>query len=383
MSAQLSALLVDPALFTGPYDAALSKGLGHVGVEVRWATRLPRPGDDQALDVGRSEFIYYRGLEDTAKGRGPVHKLRKALSHVQGGRRLLDLVARDRFDVIHFQWAVLPLYDSLLMRQLRRQAPVVLTVHDLAPFNGSPTSQLQAMGFRQVLASASRLIVHTEGARTSLIAQGHAPEAVVQIPHGPLGMAAPPSRPDPGDGTGRWRVVLFGKLQGYKGVDLLVEALGRVAPDARRRLEVVVAGEPLISMEPVVERARALGLEPTLEFRLHRLSAGDMAGLLASADAFVFPYRQIEASGVLHLVLPLQRWIVSSDLGAFRELVLDGVNGIRTPAGDVDRLAAALVDSIGRRPDPSRPVQPPSWDEIGRRTRAVYESAIAEWTQRR
>ena len=379
----ISALLVDPALFTCPYDAALSAGLQCAGVEVRWATRAPRAGDEGGLNLGRRDVIYYRGLEATTKGRGPVRKLRKVLSHVQGGRRLRDLATRGRFDVIHFQWAVLPLYDSLLMRQLRRRAPVVLTVHDLAPFNGSPTSQLQAMGFRRALASASRLIVHTEGARTALIAQGYAPETVVQVPHGPLEMPALPSHPDPDDGRGRWRVVLFGQLQGYKGVDLLVEALGRIAPDVRSGLEVIVAGEPLISMEPVVERARALGLEPTLEFRLHRLSAGDMAGLLASADAFVFPYRQIEASGVLHLVLPLQRWIVSSDLGAFRELVLDGVNGIRTPAGDVDRLAAALVDSIGRRPDPSRPVQPPSWDEIGRRTRAVYESAIAEWTQRR
>lgn len=377
MTSPLSALLVDPALFTEPYDAALTLGLEHARVEVRWATRPPRAGDDGALDTGRSEFIYYRGLEATSKGLGAGRKLRKALSHLQGGRRLQALVARGCFDVVHFQWAVLPLFDGLVMARLKRRAPVILTVHDLEPFNGSPTSRAQLLGFDRALKAASRLIVHTESARAALIARGCAPGSVVHVPHGPLRISGRPPRSAPRRKGERWRVVLFGKLQGYKGVDVLVEALGLMAPEVRSRLEVVVAGEPLIAMEPLVARARALKLDRVLRFQLQRLTEEEMAELLGSADAFVFPYRNIEASGVLHLVLPLERWIVASDVGAFRELVLDGVNGERTPAGDPERLADALTASIGRRPDPVRRVEAPGWNEIGRRTREVYEEALA------
>jgi uncharacterized MnhB-related membrane protein len=35
----LSALLVDPSLFTAPYDAALTEGLVGAGVEPTWSTR--------------------------------------------------------------------------------------------------------------------------------------------------------------------------------------------------------------------------------------------------------------------------------------------------------------------------------------------------------
>jgi glycosyltransferase involved in cell wall biosynthesis len=102
-----------------------------------------------------------------------------------------------------------------------------------------------------------------------------------------------------------------------------------------------------------------------------------MAALLRSADAFVFPYRTIDASGVLHLVADLGRWLVASDLGAFRAMISGG-SGELVPADDLPALAKAIVHSIGRTPATRPAIGIPDWLEIGAMTRAVYEKAIVE-----
>ena len=98
-----------------------------------------------------------------------------------------------------------------------------------------------------------------------------------------------------------------------------------------------------------------------------------MADLLGSADAFVFPYRAIEASGVLFLVAGLRKWIIASDLGAFRAVIgNEAAHGVLVPAGDVQALAAALVASIDRKPLGCGAGWAPEWDQIGLETKQIY-----------
>ena len=126
-------------------------------------------------------------------------------------------------------------------------------------------------------------------------------------------------------------------------------------------------------------RAQALGLGDAFTLREGRLSEDAMAGLLRSADAFVFPYRSIDASGVLHLVADLDRWLIASDLGAFRTMIGTGEDsGALVPAADIAALAGAIVDSIGRRPRPASATDTLDWTQIGAMTRTVYEAALAD-----
>jgi glycosyltransferase involved in cell wall biosynthesis len=375
----LRALLVDPALFTAPYDVDLDRGLKAAGVQTRWVGRPLRQGETLELPAAEIEALYYRGVQDTAKGRGLIWKLRKGLSHVLGGLRLIAMARRGGYQVVHVQWALLPAYDRWIMRRLSRRAPVVLTVHDVEPYNGSPTSSLQKLGLDRVFAAADRLVVHTEPARAMLRQRGVDDARIAVIPHGPLslGVEAPLARSLRPAGA-PWRIVLFGKLQPYKGLDLLIEALGLLSPAERARLHVTVAGEPLMPMEPLAARIAELGLTDIIQLRLKRLEETEMAALFAEADAFVFPYRQIQASGVLYLVAPYRRWLIASDLGIFSEFIVNDANGERVAPGSPEALAGALVRSIGREPDPASSPPLMTWDEIGLKTRSLYEDALAQ-----
>lgn len=314
--------------------------------------------------------FFYPLTDGPARRTGAPWRLLKGVEHVAGLRRL----AREArgFDVVHFQWAALPLLDARAARRMRRERPLVLTVHDIKPFNGKQAG-VQARGYAAMLEIADRLIVHTEEGRDALRERGLPAERIRIVPHGLLPLSPAPPEPRPADG--RWRVVLFGRLQAYKGADLLIEALGRIAPSVRARLDVVIAGEAQIPLEPLRNRAAALALGAALDLRPGRLPESAMAALLRSADAFVFPYRSIDASGVLHLVAGLDRWLIASDLGAFRQMI-GAPSGALVPPGDPDALAAAIVRSIGQRPAARPATGHTSWAEIGAMTRAVYAEAI-------
>jgi glycosyltransferase involved in cell wall biosynthesis len=373
---RLSVLQVDPSLFTAPYDAALSGGLAANDVAPVWATRGLRTGEEDLLSAFAVDRFFYPLTDGARRRTSRWARALKGLEHGMGLRRLVRQAIGQ--DVVHFQWAPLPPLDRRAIAHIRRSRPVVMTVHDIKPFNGRPVSALQVQGYEAVLAEADHLIVHTAEGRDALIARGLPADRVSIVPHGllPL-MACPPESREPG---ARWRVVLFGRLQAYKGADLLVEALGRIDPATRERLEVIVAGEPQTPIDPIRERARELGLGLEFGLRDRRLSEVEMSALLRSADAFVFPYRSIDASGVLHLVAELDRWLIASDLGAFRAM-LGGAPGAGAlvPAENVDALASAIAASIGRRPTQRPAIDVPSWAEIGARTRAIYEYTIQSY----
>lgn len=373
-------LLVDPSLFTAPYDAALSRGLERVGIRPVWATRGLRAGEENLLGA-RARPIFY-GLSDGARRRsGGAWRAIKGFEHATGMRALTRLAEAERFYAVHLQWSLVPAIDRIAIRGLRKVAPVVLTVHDTTPFNGKAVSRVQRDGFDAVLHAVDRLIVHTDAGRSALVARGVPSSRIAVVPHGLL----PHS---PGAATRvastRWRIVLFGKLQDYKGADVLVEALGRLDAATRARLQVIVAGEPMIDLAPLKARAAALGIDgDTLEFRPRRLADAEVDTLIAEADAFVFPYRAIEASGVLFLVASAGKWLIASDLGAFSETIgHDGAAGALVPPGDVDALAGALAASVGRRPARDLSAEVPGWEQIAAMTVDVYRTAAAAWRQR-
>jgi glycosyltransferase involved in cell wall biosynthesis len=248
-------------------------------------------------------------------------------------------------------------------------------VHDTRPFNGSAPSRLQTLGFAAALGRAHRLIVHTASGRTRLETMGLSGHRIRVIPHGPLGPENVACRPR----NERWTVVAFGKMRPYKGLDLLIEAVARLEPALHRRLRVIIAGEPLMDLALLGRRIDAARLSGAVELLPRRFSEAEMEALFANADAFVFPYREIEASGVLYRVQGYRRWLIASRLGAFAEAIEDGASGRLVVPDDVDALAAALAEGATLRPVPTTPARVVDWATIARATRATYAEARREW----
>lgn len=134
--------------------------------------------------------------------------------------------------------------------------------------------------------------------------------------------------------------VYGGRLSREKGVDLLLRAFARVAPDVpHARLRIVGDGAARAALE--VEAA-ALGVAGAVIFR-GRVPPATMAREMADAWALVAPSRWAEPYGlVVREAIANRVPVVASRIGGFAEVVEDGVTGLLVPNGDVDALAGAL-----------------------------------------
>jgi glycosyltransferase involved in cell wall biosynthesis len=379
----LKVALVDPSLFTVPYDAKLANALRSLGHEVVVYGEARSPGDEP-VELAGLEPLFYPELLHLRTRRWPRQALRivKGALHWRAMRRLADTLARSRPDLIHFQWLPLPVIDRRFLRPLRRLAPLVLTAHDSRPFNGAAWG-LQKMGATSIMSEVDGVIVHTEEARNRLISYGVPADHLTRIPHGLLHEVAPIAarRPQASD---RVRFLLFGKLKPYKGADLLIAAFRLLPPDIRDRIEVKIVGKPYMDVEPLLQAAR--GLSPGVNLDLRFVPDDEMNDMLALTDVIVFPYREIDISGVLMAALRHGRPIIASKIGGFAELLVDGHHGILVPADDAPAIAAAMMRlcvSPKERAAMGAAVAElgdaiPTWDGIARATADFYVSILAD-----
>lgn len=390
--APLKVALVDPSLFTLPYDRELVGGLQEAGHEVAlYGKALPTREDEAATQFLRPHF--YRALEAKLwdKVPKPLYRMAKGLGHVADMRRFCAEMERLRPDVIHFQWLPLPVVDTWFLDRLRRVAPIVLTVHDTLPFNGSPGSSLQSLGAFAALRRFDALIAHTENGRRLVAAHVGDGDRVRCIPHGLLHegelgadpVAAPAARP-PGSPI---TFLLFGKIKPYKGLDVLIRALAQLEPSLRARCRVKVVGKPYMEVAPLEQLARHLGVDRWITFDWRFVSSSELDETFRAADVLVFPYRQIEASGVLMTAIAVGKPVIATRMGAAAELFDDGKGGFLVPVDEPAPLArameafvaspehlAACASHVLRLRDSI-----PSWASIGRLTTAVYERARMDW----
>lgn len=383
----MKVFMVDPPLSTLPYDDALCDALAAKGCKVTIFARKLRPAESRNGRVGMNPVFY--PLAERGRPHLPMTAFRyaKGLEHAVGMTRLLLEISRRRPDILHFQWTPFPLLDRPLLLAMRRLAPAVMTVHDTTPFNGSLNSLWQSLGTDALRRSFDHLIVHTEGGKARLLARGVPGERITVIPHGRLGFRAraPLARAAAPDGDGRRTILLFGRIKPYKGADILIEAAGLVPPPLRERMRIRIAGEACMRLDTLRARAGALGLGSSIAWDLRHIGEDEIGPLFASADILVFPYREIEASGVLMAGMAYGKPVIATRLGIFRELLTDGVHGRLVPPGDPAALAAALAELLA---DPGRAArmgarvaeaaaQVASWNEIAQRTTALYEQVRA------
>ncbi|MCJ2105101.1 glycosyltransferase family 4 protein [Methylobacterium sp. E-041] len=371
----LKILMVDPSLFTAPYDEGITEGLEKNGIAVSWACRDLRSKEEYHLIAARQiNRIFYPNIINSAKNAGFLAKFNKGVSHVASMIRLWRYVSRNRPDIVHFQWIVFPLVDMVFIAAIQRICPVIITVHDTLPFNGNPTSWLQTIGLSRALASVDHIIVHTQKAAEMIGGAVGNRTPVSVIAHGPLSRAniVPHIHTASKD---KWNFLMFGKIQHYKGLDILVEALTLLPDEARSKMRIIVAGESFIDMVPIKSYIEEYKIGDTIDFRLWRHSNEEVDSLLSEADAFIFPYRRIDASGVLYLVAAYRKWIIASNIGIFREVIQENVTGSIIPAEDPHALAASLAGTIGKLPTASLPVE--SWNNIGKRTYEIYTRHIS------
>lgn len=364
--------LLDPPSYSPAYDHHLASALAGRGHEVDLLTS-PFAFGPAPEPEGYERHELFLPLSGKLLRRAPRSRLRfalKASEYLPSVVRLVRGVAAFGPDVVHVQWLAVPRYDRRWVQRLRRDRPVVLTAHNVLPHEGAADPERR----RRLYDAFDRIVVHTRGGAEELERLGVPAERIVRIPHGTFDAPPATAIEPPGGRT----LLFFGLIRSYKGLDVLVRALPEI-PDAR----LVIAGDPLDSVEPLQQLARKLGVAGRVDWRLGYLSTDEVEARMREATIAVFPYRSGEsASGALATALGHGRpAVVTEVLG---ETVREYGAGLVVPPDDPAALAEAcvrLLDDRAALADAFHGTQwaraSLSWDMIAEAHERLYADLLA------
>lgn len=320
----------------------------------------------------------------------------------RSARRLARRLVRERgVDVVHQPMPVSPKEVSLIYDM---GAPVVI-----GPMNGGmsypPAFRRRegavVRGFnaagRWCSQALNRLIPGKLRAETLVVANARTREAlppgvrgrVVELVEngvdlsvwGAGGAAAGPR------GDGPVRFLFAGRLVGWKAVDLLLEAFGRVSRRAPAALDVVGEGPARAALEA---QARRLGLEDAVTFH-GWLSQEELARRLRSADVFVLP-SLFECGGAVVLeAMAAGLPVVSTRWGGPTDYLDEDCGVLVEPASRealVGGLAGAMAELAGSgelrrrlgRAGRERAAQEFDWERKIDRMLEIYAEAVRRYS---
>jgi glycosyltransferase involved in cell wall biosynthesis len=252
--------------------------------------------------------------------------------------------------------------DLLMAAALRRlHVPFVVVVHDadLHPGDGMPLEMvLQRMLCRQ----ASAVVALSTHVADRVRAQGLAgsPDRPLFVSRHPP-VAFDPLPPSPLAHGGPVRLLSFGRLLPYKGLDLLAATLARLAPDLgpHPRAEIRIVGHG--PETPALTALRAL---PGVVVENRWVPEDEVGALLGWADALILPYTEASQSGVAAAALAAGRRVVATRVGGLIEQLQHEPLATLCPP-DADALAAALRGLIAAPGSPYPAVDAPTaWRDM-------------------
>lgn len=155
------------------------------------------------------------------------------------------------------------------------------------------------------------------------------------MPLGAYAGACPNLKPSISSAADPLRVLFFGRLEEYKGLDLLLNAFGILK---KKQVSAVLhlSGRGELSAD-FLRTARELGVEIDRRW----VPPQEVCGILSQADVLVLPYTAASQSGVISLGLGIGLPLVVTRVGGLPEYVEDGVSGY-VVAPSAEEIAGAL-----------------------------------------
>lgn len=302
------------------------------------AHRLAAAGHDPVIESWRAQYpaFLYPGQQTISEPEGePFADTRRRLDwrrpdgwwRVGRSLRAYDLVVLAVLSPVQ-----VPAYRGILAG-LGRRAPVVALCHNVLPHERKPYDRPL---MKALLSRVDGVLVHSE--QQAELARGltSRPVRVAEMPAHLPAKAGPSGRAPHTAGAAR-RLLFFGIVRPYKGLDVLLRALATTDD-----VSLTVAGEFWGGLDDTRALISDLGLTGRVDLRPGYVPAADVPGLFADADALVLPYRTATASQNVWMAHEYGVPVIATRVGGFADQVRDGVDGLVCEPGDVGSLADAL-----------------------------------------
>jgi D-inositol-3-phosphate glycosyltransferase len=340
-------------------------------------------------------FLNFRGSQN--EGDKFATKLRKVTIYYA---LLIRYAMRSKPAILHILWnnkfeyfdrTLLMLYYKLLGKK------IALTVHNVNQAKRDlQDSQLNRLTLKIQYSLSDHFFVHTKKMKDELIQDFGVAERAVTIIRHPINSAFPDTNLTSADAkrqlglkSNEKAILFLGRIKPYKGIEYLLTAFQQlVTRDGTYRL--IVAGEPHKGSEAYLDEirrivARDFGQDKVI-LKVQFIPDEEMELYLKAADVLVLPYKDIFQSGILFLAYNFGLPVVATDVGSFREEIVEGETGFICEPGNAADMARTLETyflsgiyrELGTRRQEIRDYanRVHSWDAVAALTSAVYSEMV-------
>jgi len=133
-------------------------------------------------------------------------------------------------------------------------------------------------------------------------------------------------------------LLFFGFIRGYKGLDLLLQALSQL--DAS--IELIVAGEIYGSFDPYQEIIDKENLSDRVHLFTDYIADDQVSDYFSASDVCMLPYKSATQSGITAIAHHFDLPIIATDVGGLKEKVHHESNGLIVPNPAPSEIAEAI-----------------------------------------
>lgn len=228
-------------------------------------------------------------------------------------------------------------WQALLLPLLGRwRARTVVIIHDPEPHPGADTALIDWLSTRLAVRFAGRVVTLTANSAERVRRISPPWRRVDTVPHGIPAEAAAAARVRRFPTDRPFRFIFFGRLESYKGLDVLTAAVRLLDDFGGWEVEIVGSG-------PEAENVKkALGTHPRVRLRLEWIPEQETGAIVSAADCLVCPYTEASQSGVVVEAIGAAVPCIVTPVGALPEQVESGRLGLVAKAVTAEAVAQTM-----------------------------------------
>lgn len=316
-----------------------------------------------------------------------VSKIRKFINYISSYKKIYKELKKNKYDILHVQWMIFSPLDFYFLKKIKKNCKIKLvdTIHDILPFN---QKFYDLKYHKKIYNLADKIIIQADNniqrfdslfpnlkSKVSLIPHGHFLDYAeyVDQKNARLTLDLPQEK---------MIFLFFGQIKKVKGLGVLLEAFAQYCNQFHDAI-LVIAGsvwkDDFSSYEKIIKDNN---ISDFIKQEIRYISDDELKYFFNASDCCVLPYLDVYQSGVIQLCYAYQKAVVATDLGAFREVVLDRETGFLCKVNDVTSLCNALIEARQQKDKLGEFGQKGynyikekySWKKIGSSISGIYKS---------
>jgi glycosyltransferase involved in cell wall biosynthesis len=271
--------------------------------------------------------------------------------------KLIQYAAHTKPKVLHILWnGKFELFDRTLLMLYYKACgkKIVLTAHNVnRERRDGKDSLLNRVTLKMQYRLCDRVFVHTQRMKEELCQDFCVAEDAVTVIRYPMNHALPDTELTPAQAKRRLgleddekAILFFGKIRPYKGIEYLVAAFKLLSPPRSGNYRLILAGEPNKGSEQYLREIQQFVSQEfhpgQVILKIQFIPDEEMELYFKAADVLVLPYKEIFQSGVLFLAYSFGLPVIATDVGSFREDIVEGNTGFLCKPGDPTDMARAI-----------------------------------------